>query len=369
MTMKHPINSLESKATIIASSPRQEEVELLQRMVEIPSLSHEEDKLSSFLVDYLKGKGFYAYQDGVKNAIGVLGSGEKTIILLGHIDTVPGHIPVRIEDGKLFGRGTVDAKGPLACFIAAAVRLRSELEGSGKKLIVIGAVEEEAATSRGAREALRSFKSPDYCIIGEPSRYHAVTLGYKGRLLLDYTLEVPWQHTAAQGKLGCEVAVDFWNRVTTWCQPMNEGKGHFETIDPSIRSFNSENDGLHERVRLKLGFRLPVDFPLPSFKQFLSEIAGPAHLAFSGEETAVRMNKSNALVKAFLQSIRAHQGSPKFKVKTGTSDMNVVAAQWSCPMLAYGPGDSSLDHTPHEHIEIQEYGRGIDVLESVLRAL
>ena len=63
-------------------------------------------------------------------------------------------------------------------------------------------------------------------------------------------------------------------------------------------------------------------------------------LSFSGGELAVRNGKSNALVKAFLQSIRQHGGDPKFKVKTGTADMNVVAPHWPCPMLAYGPGDS-----------------------------
>ena len=49
--------------------------------------------------------------------------------------------------------------------------------------------------------------------------------------------------------------------------------------------------------------------------------------------------------------------------------MNVVAPQWNCPLLAYGPGDSSLDHTPNEHIEIEEYGMAIEVLESVLRTI
>jgi LysW-gamma-L-lysine carboxypeptidase len=38
-------------------------------------------------------------------------------------------------------------------------------------------------------------------------------------------------------------------------------------------------------------------------------------------------------------------------------------------MVAYGPGDSTLDHTPEEHVEIAEYGRAVDVLESVLRIL
>jgi len=47
----------------------------------------------------------------------------------------------------------------------------------------------------------------------------------------------------------------------------------------------------------------------------------------------------------------------------------VVASRWRVPMLAYGPGDSALDHTPQEHIEIAEYKRGISVLERVLRSL
>jgi LysW-gamma-L-lysine carboxypeptidase len=54
-------------------------------------------------------------------------------------------------------------------------------------------------------------------------------------------------------------------------------------------------------------------------------------------------------------------------VKTGTSDMNVVARAWpDMPILAYGPGDSSLDHTPQEHIELWEYFRSIQVLTQVL---
>ncbi len=137
--------------------PSEEELDLLVRMVDIPSPSHHEAKLSAYLVDSLKARGFHAYQDDVCNAIGILGSGEKTIVLLGHMDTVPGDIRVRIEEGKLFGRGAVDAKGPLACFISAASRLRNQVDHLNKKIILIAAVEEEAATSRGAHEALRTI--------------------------------------------------------------------------------------------------------------------------------------------------------------------------------------------------------------------
>jgi len=62
-------------------------------------------------------------------------------------------------------------------------------------------------------------------------------------------------------------------------------------------------------------------------------------------------------------------GAPRLKVKTGTSDMNVVGAVWNCPMVAYGPGDSALDNIPNEHIEIGEFERGIEVLSRALALL
>jgi LysW-gamma-L-lysine carboxypeptidase len=49
--------------------------------------------------------------------------------------------------------------------------------------------------------------------------------------------------------------------------------------------------------------------------------------------------------------------------------MNVVGPVWRCPILAYGPGDSALDHTPNEHLSLEEYARAIDVLEHALAAL
>jgi LysW-gamma-L-lysine carboxypeptidase len=59
---------------------------------------------------------------------------------------------------------------------------------------------------------------------------------------------------------------------------------------------------------------------------------------------------------------------PGFLVKTGTSDMNVVGPLWQCPIVAYGPGDSALDHTPVEHLSLDEYWRAVEVLDATLRA-
>jgi LysW-gamma-L-lysine carboxypeptidase len=84
---------------------------------------------------------------------------------------------------------------------------------------------------------------------------------------------------------------------------------------------------------------------------------------------AYRGQKNNALVRAFVSSIRQGEGEPGFLLKSGTSDLNLVAPAWGCPAVAYGPGDSSLDHTPHEHISLVEYERAVSVLERLIRTL
>ena len=108
---------------------------------------------------------------------------------------------------------------------------------------------------------------------------------------------------------------------------------------------------------------------IEALKTQLRQQAGAAEVRFFGQEVAHKSDKRNRLVKAFLKAIRTGGGHPAFKVKTGTSDMNVVAPHWQCPVVAYGPGDSAFDHTPQEQISLREYGQAIDVLEQTLLQL
>ena len=72
-------------------------------------------------------------------------------------------------------------------------------------------------------------------------------------------------------------------------------------------------------------------------------------------------------VSAFRWAIRSQFGKPvAFVKKTGTSDINLFAKKHNVPMLAYGPGDSSLDHTDNEHVSMTEYLNAIEVYASAL---
>ncbi len=343
-------------------------VELLRGLVAQVSYSTQEQAAVEYLVGQMQALGYdRAFRDEAGNAVGIIGDGERQIVLLGHIDTVAGVIPVEIRNGLLYGRGSVDAKGPLATFTAGAALAGAQ---PGWQIIVIGAVEEEYTTSKGAHYAATQYK-PELCIIGEPSSWDRITLGYKGRALLDFTLQRPLAHTARPEPNAIEQTIDFWNAIKAYAATFNTGKDRaFDQLMPSLRSIHSSDDGFYEKAEMTVGFRLPVELPPEALKIALGSLSGTsAELHWRGEEIAHRAEKNTPLARIFLSAIRDVGGKPNYVYKTGTSDMNVVAPVWNCPICAYGPGDSSLDHTPEEHLPIDDYQKAIQVIAGVLRSL
>jgi len=138
----------------------------------------------------------------------------------------------------------------------------------------------------------------------------------------------------------------------------------------TLGGIDSGQDGFEQWARLKVGVRLPVDVPPQDWYAKLNEIAGEAIIEPTGFAIpAWSCEKNTPLVRAFLNGIRSQGGEPRFVYKTGTADLNIVAPVWKCPALVYGPGDSSLDHTPNEHISLEDYQKAVGVLSAGLKAL
>ncbi|HUT17002.1 MAG TPA: M20/M25/M40 family metallo-hydrolase, partial [Acidobacteriota bacterium] len=141
-------------------------VQLLTDLLKIYSPSGKEEAISNFLVKEMKALGFRVRKDSAGNVIGEIGKGEPTILLCGHMDTIAGQLPVRVENNKIYGAGAVDAKGPLAAMIIAAATVAQEPMFQAK--IVVASVVEEEATSRGVKHLISDGVSADYAIFGEP---------------------------------------------------------------------------------------------------------------------------------------------------------------------------------------------------------
>ena len=362
-------------------------------------------------VDYLLGRmaelGFTrTYRDEVGNAVGVMGKGPRQIVLLGHIDTVPGEIPVSLapltstppaplplsqwergrgvadrpggggegSEGVLHGRGSVDAKGPLAAFVDAVAAVGAV---DGWQLVVIGAVDEERDSTGARHLAASGAYRPEYAIIGEPNRWERVALGYKGTAWAEVTVTCPQAHTASGQQTAAEAAVTFWLAVKAHAGAFNTGKPRpFDQLLPTLRGIQSGEDGFSQWARLRIGCRLPVEVGPEAWYAVLreqtSEVLKTSEVSINplGHPVpAWRGERNTPLVRAFLGAIRAAGGKPGFVRKTGTADVNIVAPAWKCPAVVYGPGDSALDHTPREHISLAEYARAVEVLVHVLRRL
>lgn len=337
------------------------------------SPSGQERGAVEWLVTRMKSLGYdNAFIDEAGNAVGVMGQGTKQVVLLGHIDTVSGEISVRVENNVLYGRGSVDAKGPLASFTDAVAKVGAK---EGWQFVVIGAIEEER-DSEGARFVATQYK-PDFAIIGEPNQWDRVSLGYKGSAWANVTIKRGQAHTASGEETAAEAAVETWLKIKAYVDSFNADKSKvFDKLLLTLRGMDSDSNDFEQWARLKIGVRLPVEVSPEDWYRKLEEIIsdshlqGDCHLERAGFPVpAWKCEKNSQLVRNFLSGIRSQGGEPRFVYKTGTADLNIVAPVWQCPAVVYGPGDSALDHTPNEHISLEEYRKAVDVLSATLEKL
>ncbi len=348
----------------VATTTRVDVAELLTAMLSVPSPSGQEDAMASLLVSRLLRAGFDVDVDAAGNVVAAWGDGPETVALVGHVDTVPGHIEVRRDGDLLHGRGAVDAKGPLATAIAAVSR---QPRDGARRFVIVGAVEEETS-SRGARHLAESMAAPSSLVILEPSGWDAVTIGYQGSLRLRASIEQAHAHGAGREPSAPDRCVDLVRALQDRAAELNGDAGVFDRISVRVLRFDSASDGLTDRASMDLGVRTPPGCDIDALIDAARASAPTADLTVLGREPGVRTDRGSPLARGFVRAIRAQGGTPRFKVKTGTSDLNVLVPAWGCPAVAYGPGDSQLDHTPREHVSITELERAVSVLELALCA-
>jgi LysW-gamma-L-lysine carboxypeptidase len=338
--------------------------DLLLEMLAIPSPTGSEWRLAGALRDRLAGAGFEAEIDPAGNVVAGWGDGSREIMLLGHLDTVPGTIPPRREAGRIFGRGSVDAKGPLAAALAAVSR---RPRGGPVRFTVIGCIDEEG-DSRGARQ-VATRPSPAALIVLEPSGWEAVTVGYRGIVRAELRLEDALRHRAAPESTVADRLVGLLAHLQAQLEDRGAGRSPFHRADLRVTGLEVMDTGLRETAVARLQFRLPPDLGSTSLLDWLDGERGEAELLVQFAIDAVHTPRDSRVARALTRAIRRQGGAPRHKVKTGTADMNLLVPRWGCPAVAYGPGDSHLDHTPEEAVDVSELERAVAVLDGALEEL
>jgi len=323
---------------------------LLLSLISEYSPSGAEGRVQDIVEATLRSSGFSTVRTKTGNVIGRMGRGPK-VALVGHADTVPGVIPVTDDGYVVTGRGAVDAKGPLSSFLLCAQRFSMLHLAEDMELVVASVVSEEG-DGRGAKELIDSGEYFDYVVIGEPSNLDGIVRGNRGRVELRVREHGVSAHAASHW-LGINAA----EAAIASCQALKKhlekpGRTRFESRDVTLTKICSGTSGnvVPDMCEYTLDIRLP---PADNPEQVVLAAKGllrTSDIEVGESIPAVVTPENTTLVSALRKCLRRKGIPPRVIVKTGTSDMNLLA-RVSHEIVSYGPGDPRLEHTGLEKIE------------------
>ena len=352
-------------------------IELLKRALEIYTPSRSEAQLANLIKEKcLDDLGFEKVNiDSVGNVIATKGNGTPRILLCGHMDTVPGQIPVRIDSGFLFGRGASDAKAPLISMLLAC----SEFKQRGT-IIFAGVVDEEG-NATGIKELVKNNLSIDYAIFGEPSGINRITISYKGRIALKLTCDVlDSAHASAPwlSKNSIEEVFEVWKLLSAEISAKydkTDNKSNSVSLSLTEISGGSSHNVTPQKCKVTIDIRVPNGVKcleilnhLDTSIRNISEMK-KVKITYRIEDMteAFEADHSSPLVRALSLSILdVCKVRSVLLRKTGTGDMNVLGNSLNIPVVTYGPGEPHVSHSKDEKVEIQSYLTSIEIYNRAL---
>ena len=352
-------------------------VELLQKALEMYTPSRSEAALANMIKDKCTNElGFEQVNiDSVGNVIATKGTGEPRILLCGHMDTVPGQVPVRIEDGYLYGRGASDAKAPLIAMLLAA----SEFPKQAGTVIFAGVVDEEG-NAAGVKQLVKSKIGVDYAMFGEPSGIDNITIAYKGRLAIRLTCDVgDSAHASAPwlARNSVEEMYDFWKAIKSEIERVGTAPSKANSISCTLTEISggSSHNVTPQKCKITIDMRIPtvttcqnvLDIVDGVITRTAKEKGVKATYRIEDRTDPFEADHSSPLVRALsLGILDVRKQRPTLLRKTGTGDMNVLGNTFKVPVVTYGPGDPHASHTADERVNVDEYVSSIEVFGRAL---
>lgn len=372
---------------------------LLLRLVATPSLSTEEGDCAALVADELRLLGMNVEVDAMGNVVGLLHLGPgPTVMIDCHLDTVPvvdaagwTRAPHgEIRDGRIYGRGTVDMKGPMAAVIHAINGIRDSGHGT---VVFAGTVAEELVEGPAAI-AVATAVSPDFVVICEPSQ-RRIARGQRGRAEIVVDIRGRSSHSAypGEGVNAAEVMADVITELRTLTLPSDPvlGEGILVLIDvksepyPSLSTVPEKCRATFDRRTLVGESEAEVLGPIQDIVTKVADswgatgtatVAAHTHTNYSGQKVettkfapawlyshddAVVARAVDGLERAGLDAVVTH-----YKFCTNGSG---TAGRLGIPTIGYGPGHEDQAHKVDEFIELSDLHLGARGYAAILTAL
>lgn len=356
-----------------------ERTRLITNVISAYSPSGSEGGVAQIILDYLRKKNLSPWIDNAGNVLCEYGEGKSSILLCGHMDTVPGDLPVKLENETIYGRGACDAKGPLLSLLFAFENIADARELSGK--VVFAGVTEEERSSDGLAELIRRNVRADYAFFGEPGGLAKVTVGYRGHVTLRLDIETPEVHASAPKLVtnSAELLFEIYNSLKL-ALDADKDDGSLDKISIALTEIKSGT--AHNVIPGKTTATVDIRVPLGSntgdvkrvVRNTLSEIEKKFHDARISEiydepTEPYRVPMNSPLVRALGRSILRSGAKPQYISKSGTGDMNTYAVEFGVDAVTYGPGEAKLSHTSEENVSMEEIVACAGVLTGAIKEL
>jgi succinyl-diaminopimelate desuccinylase len=346
-------------------------VAIARDLLRCPSVTPAEGGALAYLQELLSKAGFTVHRttfaepdtESIDNLYARIGTAKPNLVFAGHSDVVPPgddtawrHPPFAgaVADGMLYGRGAVDMKGGIACFVAAALDYLAANGGAPKagsiSLLITG--DEESVAINGTVKLLQwaaeRCESFDHCILGEPSSREVlgdtIKAGRRGSLNGTLIVRGRQGHVAYPDRADNPIR-GLMTLMAALAAPLDQGSAHF---DPSNLEFTSVDVGnptvnlIPGEARARFNIRFNDHHSQDSLKALVDRRAQAA--AGGRIRYAFEWLPSNAdafltapgpftdLAMAAIKDVTGRQ--PQISTTGGTSDARFIKNY--CPVLEFG---------------------------------
>lgn len=339
---------------------------LLQDLVRIPSESGKEEAVVGRLAEEMKALGLKPEVSG-RNVTALLDGGEGPLLLLNsHTDTVPvgqgwsrDPLAADIEDGRLYGRGSNDAKGCVTSMLQGAVAAFKTNAPKGRVLLAFSC--EEEVLGQGLEKLLPALPKPDAAVVGEPTGL-SPAVAQKGLLLLEVLASGRSAHAAWGGGVNAvEAAARDVLKLAGLSIPGEHPVLGKTSLHVTQISGGQRHNVIPDSCKLVVDVRTVPSVSPESVIALVKEAVEGEVRVRSNRLGSVETDPAHPIVKAALSA------NP-----TGRAYGSPTLSDWvflkGIPTVKAGPGDSTRSHTPDEYLETSELEAGVAFYERLIRS-
>ena len=340
-------------------------VELLRDLVRIPSESGHEEGVVARLDSAARELGVTPTVIG-RNITALFDGGEGPLLLLNsHTDTVPvgegwtrDPLGAEMENGRIYGRGSNDAKGCVTAMLLGAARAFASNAPKGKVLFAASC--EEEVLGQGLEKLLPLLPRPDAAVVGEPTGLQPA-VAQKGLLLLEVTAAGRSAHAAWGGGVNAvEAAARDVLALSKLAVPGEHPALGKTSLHVTQISGGTRHNVIPDACKLVVDIRTtPAVSPESIVELVKRSVEGQVKVR-SSRLGSVETDPGHAIVQA---ALAANPGAAPY----GSPTLSDWVFLKGIPTVKAGPGQSPRSHTPDEYLEVAELEAGVLFYESLIR--